>query len=632
MVYCFYSNVMLSSNNGSRCAPDRRLQACSRAFSLVQLVVAVAIIAVLASVGMLAVTRYQTAVNEQKLRSDVATLNNAARAFLANGGNFTGVDSTADAVARLKSVATAAERDEVVGLRGSMIDLRTTPVPLPAAEEAGSRLRARWDPSTQKFELVTSGAGAMEFALRGPAVAPTHQRATSVKFSKEDSWIWDYTDRSGTRPAPPVDSTLISPDLAPPAASAPASAVALNEPSISVSGGTYPLTSFPIEVSIIPDAGNPGDAVEFFSLDGGSTWIVYTDPFVVNPDTVVTAYSATSDPDNFIDSPQVSEEYETEAVQLEFDLLTLKTSYSYPELGGALMPGSPPPPPPAPPARFELVNAGAIPVEYQNSSAFEVRYTYHGSDPLSDPGANIGDPFTNGFPGQDIPVGLSIFGSGTLIPIQAVGKALNTDALQDSDVETVVISADVLPLPAPEVNVNETNGEVSLDLVLGNADVPEGAFIYYSIDGTDPGDDGNGGPVEGQLYTDPFTPEADVQIIARVYAPAAVRQWFAVSDPVLETLVLPKYDVYIGGDFYLDGTSKTYRNVARLAADGLIDPAFNPGNGANAGSIVGVVIRQGGNSVLVGGDFQTMGSTIAPAVVRLDSSGAVDGSFDAGLE
>ena len=209
---------------------------------------------------------------------------------------------------------------------------------------------------------------------------------------------------------------------------------------------------------------------------------------------------------------------------------------------------------------------------------------------------------------------------------------MNTAVVQDSVVENVVITGDVTPLPSPAVTVDSSSGEVSIDLVLDNADVPEGAYIYYSIDGTDPGFDSSNVPLEGQLYTTPFTPEADVQIVARAYPPDPIGNWFEVSAPVLETLVLPNYDVYIGGDFFLDGTTNTHRNIARLAADGLIDTAFNPGNGANAGSIVGAVLRQGGNSVLVSGDFQTMSGAVIPAIVRLDSTGAIDGGFNAGLE
>ena len=624
---------MCISTPSFRMEDERTVHPRCRAFSLIQLLVAVVVFAVIASIGLLAVSRYQTAVREQKLRTDVATLNHATRAFLVSGGNFSGVTTIDAALERLKSVALAADREALVGLRGATIDPRIVAIPVPLEEESGTRLRARWDVMTQRFEMDTTGAGVKEFMLDVAAVATAHQRATAVKFSKEDAWIWDYTDRDGSRTQPPAELTVMAPDLQPPVPGAPESAVALKAPAIRVSGGRFPLSEFPLAVRVVSDVGNPVDSVDFYSLDGGSTWFVYREPFKVDPDSRVIAYTATSDPNLFIDSPQIFEDYRTEAVQMEFDLATLKKNFTYAELGRSLMPGSPSPPVQAKPASFKLLNSSSIPLSYQNSEVFEIRYTYDGGDPSSDPDkAKSGDSFMNGFSSQSIPVDLLTFGAGNVLPIQAFGRALNTAVVQDSEVETVVITGDTLPLAPPEIKVNETSGGVSLGFVLEKADVPEGAYIYYSIDGTDPGDDGAGKPSEGQLYTGPFRPEADVQIVARVYAPPEFSNWFVVSKPVQMTLIVPSYDVYIGGDFYLNGTVKSHRNVARLASDGLIDTEFNPGAGTNAGSIVGAVLRQGGNSVVVGGDFQTMRGVVIPAIVRLDETGAIDGTFDAALE
>jgi hypothetical protein len=61
-----------------------------------------------------------------------------------------------------------------------------------------------------------------------------------------------------------------------------------------------------------------------------------------------------------------------------------------------------------------------------------------------------------------------------------------------------------------------------------------------------------------------------------------------------------------------------------------VDPSFNPGTGATADSIIGVV-RQNGYGVLVGGDFADMNSAPRPALVRLNDDGSLDSSFDAAL-
>ena len=71
---------------------------------------------------------------------------------------------------------------------------------------------------------------------------------------------------------------------------------------------------------------------------------------------------------------------------------------------------------------------------------------------------------------------------------------------------------------------------ISLDTQYG--DMPVGAQLYYTLDGTDPGDDGSGGPLSGSIYTEPFSVEEGTPILARVYPPEALQHWFEVSDPI----------------------------------------------------------------------------------------------------
>ena len=602
-------------------------------FSLIQILVVVALLAVVATGGILAASSYRTAVNRAKLKSDVATLNRATRTFLANGGALSGL-STVDAVlARLKTGATASQKDQVVGLRESMIDGRLTPVAMTTEEEAGTELRVTWNGSSQRFELKTSGPGVKEFALGESFTGGEHNRNSSIEYASQDNWIWDYTDRQASRPPAPDDAPLMNPAVTPPAASAPAGAIQLAPPSLAPAGGSYALTDYPLMVTLTPDPGNPPDSVEFYSTDGGASWVLYETPITVDPDTRVRAYAATSDPDRYVDSTIHFEDYASAAVEIELALSASDTNLSYTDLGGPLLPGTTPPPAAASPPMVTLVNGAQIPVDYQNSDTFEIRYTFDGSEPLTSGTASSGDPFTGGFPGQIIPISFSHYSAASSFGLQAAALAKDLSVVSDSQLKSLTFTTEILDLTPPLIDRDIDTGEVSIELPVDDGNVPVGARIYYSVDGTDPGVGLDGNPLGGTEYTAPFTPEEDVDLVARVYPPTAYIGWFNASSPTTVTFVVPKYDVYIGGDFYLDdGSSKTHRNVARLTHDGQIDPAFSPGQGANAGSIVGVVIRQSGNGVLVGGDFQTMAGSVVSAFVRLNEAGGIDSAFDAALE
>jgi uncharacterized repeat protein (TIGR01451 family)/uncharacterized delta-60 repeat protein len=87
--------------------------------------------------------------------------------------------------------------------------------------------------------------------------------------------------------------------------------------------------------------------------------------------------------------------------------------------------------------------------------------------------------------------------------------------------------------------------------------------------------------------------------------------------------------LFVGGAF-LNYNSFPRPNIARLNDDGTVDPAWNPGVGAN-GTVFAVVpyptnsVRKG--QVLIGGDFTTVGGFGRAHIARLNADGTVDTSF-----
>lgn len=85
--------------------------------------------------------------------------------------------------------------------------------------------------------------------------------------------------------------------------------------------------------------------------------------------------------------------------------------------------------------------------------------------------------------------------------------------------------------------------------------------------------------------------------------------------------------ILVGGDFTLYGsTSCNY--IARLNTDGSYDSTFSIGTGFNTN--VRTIAVQNDSKILVGGDFTTYQGTTYNYLIRLNSTGSIDSSFNLG--
>jgi uncharacterized delta-60 repeat protein len=83
----------------------------------------------------------------------------------------------------------------------------------------------------------------------------------------------------------------------------------------------------------------------------------------------------------------------------------------------------------------------------------------------------------------------------------------------------------------------------------------------------------------------------------------------------------------VGGDFdTYNGISKN--NIIRLNSDGSVDTSFNIGTGCNG--TVKSVIKQSDNKLVLGGDFNNYNGTAKSKIIRLNSDGSIDTSFNIG--
>ena len=85
--------------------------------------------------------------------------------------------------------------------------------------------------------------------------------------------------------------------------------------------------------------------------------------------------------------------------------------------------------------------------------------------------------------------------------------------------------------------------------------------------------------------------------------------------------------VLIGGNFN-DYNGTSINRIARLNTNGSIDNTFSPGTGANA-YVLTMAIQTDGK-IIIGGTFTTYNSVTNNRIVRLNSNGSIDNTFNAG--
>lgn len=119
--------------------------------------------------------------------------------------------------------------------------------------------------------------------------------------------------------------------------------------------------------------------------------------------------------------------------------------------------------------------------------------------------------------------------------------------------------------------------------------------------------------------------------IARILPDGTVDATFNLgsgfNNQVYAMAIQPDQKIIVGGNFSLYHNAPAKR-IIRLLPDGLPDPTFNVGLGANA--IIDAVLIQPDGKILVGGRFTSFDDRLVPGLVRLNSNGSIDSSFNTG--
>lgn len=312
----------------------------SNAFSLIEGLITVAILGIIATVAFQAYKGTTEGAQLTKLESDVSTVNQAIKVYLANGGDLMDCDTPQKVLDKLKTKRQGVDADQFAGLRDSMIDRRLAARLQTAAEAESGAKRAIWSPAESRFVIDSSGArGVREFYLDASLAQTdygTEDREDSViALNANDGWIWAYEDSSGTPPPGPTVIPLAAvsggagpissssggsdsgddggdsgtDDSGPPAIVVPPDPdpVVLDPPVIEPAGGEYSSADFASGLTVTISNPNTSSTWVMASVNG-SDFVQYSTPFDVGPGTTVEAYSD-GDPYLWTKSSTVSATY-----------------------------------------------------------------------------------------------------------------------------------------------------------------------------------------------------------------------------------------------------------------------------------------------------------------------------------
>lgn len=413
------------------------LQRMFRAFTLVEILAVVAGIAILAGSGYVAISSVTRNAEESKLDADVRTINRAAEAYEASGGNFSGVSNVGELLEKLKSSAGEDASAATMGLRSSFLDKRVTDV------APSGRKGAIWNASLKRLEVVSATTdGSRGFAFDSDLATEdfgSEDRSRTKDVATESKWVWDFSDTGPPSSTPAQEPTSTAADPNPGGTFNPL--IALTAPDFTPPGGSYPLSDFdPAKPVTITNPNPAGSSQIYYSL--GGAYLRYTGPVAVPPDATLVAVAISQDPNVYTNSNNNSALYNAAPIQLTVEI-SAPAAVTYQQAGGAMTTGTAFTAPP-----ITVTMTASVPASYDNK--YQIRYTLDGSDPAQS-GAIA--PKTGAT--ANIPYTYASFGAASALPIRAVAISADPNLLT-SPIGSRQVSASKVTLAAP--TISPTNG------------------------------------------------------------------------------------------------------------------------------------------------------------------------------
>lgn len=315
---------------------------CRSGFSLLELVITIALLGVIAGVGVSLLTDDSDSARVAKLQSDVNTLNQMVALYVADGGSLAGLSTPQTVLDKLKRSRPQSEWQQHVGIvSGRLLDVRLRAL-MTSQPDNSNNPRAFWDRTKQRFIIrKAAGSAVSDFYLDetlATADYGTEKRTKSVvTFNSSNSgWVWGT---STSNPAagyldpqpftPPTPTTGFNPNETADASSGPPpdsgggsgggggggggspaqpTLAFLPVPVISPAGGTFAFSNFPTSVTIT-SGGPPEVSMLMYSINGGA-WQEYAGTSIpLMPAMTLQAYNLSTRPAEYATSFTNSQSY-----------------------------------------------------------------------------------------------------------------------------------------------------------------------------------------------------------------------------------------------------------------------------------------------------------------------------------
>jgi len=296
-----------------------------RAFSLMEVVMLIAVLGVLGTIAVTMMGKQSAAVKETKLQSDIASLNNMVSAYIADGGSLSGLSNPQAVLDKMKRVRPQAEWQMHSGASsGRLVDTR---LKARVSNSTTGTPRARWNTQKQRFEISNAaGTAVTEFYLddnlrNTDFGTDSTRRVARMKYNSARGWVWGDTattsaiaynspggnSGSGTEdPFNPDEDLPAAPPTDPGGGGTGGGGgsgggtgggggggsaqqpITLPRPVISPAGGTYGYSSFPSVVTLSPNGAPGGGSSQLQYRINQGAWVAYNgSPISIgSPDTI----------------------------------------------------------------------------------------------------------------------------------------------------------------------------------------------------------------------------------------------------------------------------------------------------------------------------------------------------------
>jgi type II secretory pathway pseudopilin PulG len=312
-----------------------RSSRCRAGFTVLELVVMIALIGVLAAMAANYMGGTSDASRVTKLQSDVATLNQMVSLYVMDGGSVAGLTAPQDVLDKMKRTRPQAEWQQHTGHdSGRLVDVRLR-ARMTSQPESANTPRVTWDRTKQRFILgAATGNAVSEFYLDGTLAGANFGTETRTKslmaFNASSSgWVWGTSVTNAAANylnpqslLPPNPASGFDPNAAAPASSTPPpysgggsgggdpsgdgvpaqpTKALLPIPTITPAGGTFAFGSFPTSVTLDSNGAQPNVSTLTYSVNGGG-WQAYGGPIPLYPAMNVQARNESTKPAEYATS------------------------------------------------------------------------------------------------------------------------------------------------------------------------------------------------------------------------------------------------------------------------------------------------------------------------------------------